>query len=306
MSTTSKKSSDRKKREKQLVAQDALVGRFISLTNLPLPIISHDNIDYYLKLLSTHYKNTETLWKLYLQDVETFRNQGTFEAHIRIVKERIRAYLNGYEQTVHEFVEQHLRESKTCVSPKPYPRGDIYFVKNANQHYASFDVKEANYQTLASVIRLSDPSFPASWKECVSKFSTSDFLQDCKYFRQIVFGKSKLSRYYAPLCSQRFVYPLIKRVQELKMFMCCDPVAVSNDEVIFQVPESFVADEKLIQVLFSGTEQKGQKWHFSLFQLQLLSAKLRYFAKVQKYPVATRELKCVQRCHVAQAIKKDV
>lgn len=299
----SRKSALRKEKEKKFTLGDDVVGRFIALSNIPIPIPDADKVDYYVTLFNTHY-NSLVLWQLFLHDEEQWRHQGGFQKHITGVKGKIREYLNTFEEVVKASPKTTIYAPSTVLSIKKI--GDVYALKNVNENFISFDVKEANYQTIATVIRLENPAFPATWKECVTQFSNSAFLQECKYFRQVVFGGTKLSSYITTLCPRLFIRPLIENISELKIFL--NPICVSHDEVIYQVPKDFVLDETITSNLFSLPAHKGQRWHVSHFTLDLLTKQTKppYFVKVTRFPIPSRQLKCIQHHHICQAVKKDL
>jgi hypothetical protein len=294
---SSKKSQLRKQKEGTLVLQDQLVGQFLSLTNLPIPLLDSDKISYYVKLFDTHY-HSEHLWSLFLQSVETCRqteSSSSFLSYVSKIKEQIRSYLDKFEMVVQEF-SQKQKPREVILNKK-----DIYSMQNANKSFVSFDVKEANYQTMAVVIRQTDPTFPETWSECVGQFTSLRFLKECKYFRQIVIGKTKLSRYYSTLCPLLFLQPLFDSLSSSKVFSDQQPVCLLHDEIVYQV-ETFPGMDALLP-LVSG--QKGQRWHVSQFRLHALSQKHSYFVKVSE-ETKERQLKCIQKNHACQAIKWDL
>lgn len=303
----SKKTRVRLQRKTDYLLQDATVGQFLALTNLPIPILDTSKIAYYLNLFEPHY-HSQTLWNLFVETLEMLETLtpptqiGSYQAK---VKEQLRMFLDQFEPIAKAFV--HVDDTKSFFESSresAISKKDIYSVNNANKHYVSFDVKEANFQTIAWIIRQKDPSFPETWKECVALFTKSTFFQECKYFRQIVLGKTKLSRYYGKLCPQIFTHPLLKIVQESKLFGTAVPVCILHDEFIYQVekyPDQKNLDDLLAQV-------KGQRWNITKFYLHLLSKQHGYFVKVIELEkdVLQRHLKCVQKAHACQAVKKDL
>lgn len=289
---SSKKSQRRKKKGDQLVLQDQLIGQFLKLTNIPIPIVDESKMSYYVKLFNAHY-HSEHLWTLFLESVESCRQDHvSFISYVANIKKQTCAYLNTFASIVKEFYD---KEAKSLTVSKK----DIYSQQNADKLFVSFDVKEANYQTMAHIIRKRDLSFPETWVECVGKFTSSRFLKECKYFRQTVMGKTTCVRYHSSLCRLLFVQPLLDSI--MKKFPS-PPISVSADEVIFQV-EKFPGLENLLPLV---ADQKDQRWHVSQFQLCLLSKKHSYFVKVLEEPTKQRQLKCVKEMHACQAVKRDL
>jgi len=296
----SKKQQDSDRKLSQFY-NEAAIGYFRKLTDLPLPLSDPEIFDYYLSLFDPYY-GTKAKWELFMADIQLFKgNLVMLMQECKSIKDKLVAYFNKHAEQFTKAYDFVLPPSERKF--KLDPKKSIYQPTNIGKWFLSVDVKEANYQSFTFLMNgksnTSEAKVPSTWGELVKNFTQTQTLQNEKTFRSIVFSKSNINKVYAEVLRSLFVQPALLRLKSKESYQ--SPVMIATDEIIYELPDDMDKDTVIKEV--QSLLDSSQIWNIELFRLKLLSQKHDYYTK--ELWNGKRKLKCVRDCHLCQAIKWD-
>lgn len=153
---------------------------FIRYTSIPIAIKSVETIEYYIQLFD-HFYPTMELWQLFNKE----RLKLKLKSLIFDVRDKILSYFDSNAE--------YMALSKATIGKtKIKINKNIYIEQNANRHFISFDIRKANFTMLKQSCPTLFISEDESWENFIRKYTESEFIVKSKYFREVLFGKSKV------------------------------------------------------------------------------------------------------------------
>lgn len=220
-----------------------LCKRFVSDNNLPIPILNDkDKFLYYIDLYEDSL-GTKTLYEEMCDEIVNHFNGdfNLFLSHYYQVRDKM---INDIlvNQKYSEFLNANMKAYTVCDELKQTPKGNVYNGDNIGKHFLSIDLNKANFQALKffdeSLVQNAD-----SYDDYVKHYTSSEYIINSKYTRQVVFGKCNPSRqitiekHLMSLFYENFEYS--KDILKLVRF--------NNDEIVFEI-----LDEISEQLLMNG------------------------------------------------------
>lgn len=269
--TPQDKEAHQGKEKNHVVVDEMLVHGFLDLVRLPLPVTNPNCLRYYVNLMDPYF-NCEDAWRCYTSSVGRFASPILFRQHVqlctRMAEQRLQVLWNKYGKQVEQAFPAErpgLQKLQRQVQP-----GNFYQEKYADGRtlYASFDLVEANYQTIGHAIRKVDEksSLPSMWYDFMAEITDVEIIRKSKPLRERIIGASPWQKLVRRLMSQVFVLPMFEYMQQEHRLL---PVTVSDDELIYQLP----ADRRQFTAIASGN------WRTQLFTLHPLGQRKKYYRK---------------------------
>ena len=164
----------------------------------------------------------------------------------------------------------------------------MYNGENAGKVFVSFDLVKSNIQALnyadKEILFNSD-----TYENFIKRFTDSKYIARSKYFRQVVFGQMNPKRH---ITIAKF---LISKVYETLRAHGLDweLVAVSSDEIVFEVPEDIEWNYALLYATLKHEwenivwDELGLKVKMEMFQLDAYNLKTEKCDKVCTFYIKT-------------------
>lgn len=213
----------------------ALAQRFVNDMNLPIQVIDETSFYYWLSLYEPHY-HSMTLWvELWDEIYEDYDGDvAKFLDNYYVVRDKvIETVIQSKAFKKFNTCDMKQFKIKTPLNPR---NKDLYKETNVNKRFLSFDLIKSNIQAL----NYASPEIlnAKTYDEFISKFTKSRYIAKSKYFRQVVFGQMNPSRHVT------IAKYLISKVYEIcrKYRIDYELVAVSSDEIVFEVPNDITND----------------------------------------------------------------
>ena len=245
----------------------ALAQRFVNDMNLPIQVIDEEHFENRLLTYEPVCKSW-TLWQETLQEInERFDGDASkfLEDYYNVRETVIKTVTESEAFQKFNNCDMNRFKIQTPLNPRSK---DFYNGENAGKVYASFDLVKSNIQAL----NFADKEIlfnSNTYEEFIQRFTESKYIARSKYFRQVVFGQMSPKRHIT------IAKYLISRVYELLRARGLDweLVAVSSDEIVFEVPEGIMWDYALLFAKLKHEwetliyDELGLKVHFEMFRL---------------------------------------
>lgn len=208
-----------------------LCKRFVSDKNLPISITdSRDRFFYYIDLYEDKF-HSRSEWNDLCDEIAINHNGDVdkFLEYFYYIRDKMINDIldsDGYKN----FITTDMKKYSVCDELKNIQHGNVYNPENVGKNFLSIDLKSGNFQALKHFdknIVLNEDTYD----EYVSRYTSSEYIQQSKYFRQVVFGKCNASRqiiiekYLMSEFYKHFKY----REDWLKL------VRFNNDELVFEL-----------------------------------------------------------------------
>lgn len=218
--------------EKKLFNRE-LYKRFVNDNNLPIPILRDDeSFFYYINLYEDLY-GSKTLYENVCNEIAVSHN-GSGEEFLNdysSTRDNIIKDILAHPKYV-DFIEADMSKFNVSDKLKSVSRGNVYNEENIGKVFLSIDLKEANFQA----IHYYDKSIvkgEKTYSEFVSHYTSSEYFQNSKYTRQVIFGKCNagrqitiekhlISKFYDEFTYDTDKFELVK---------------FNNDELVFEIKD---------------------------------------------------------------------
>lgn len=179
----------------------------------------------------------------------------------------------------------------------------FYNTSNSGKYFISLDIKCANF----TIIKYNYPKIFEgynTWTDYISKFTSSDFIKNCKFIRELIFGKLGVSNKISSLCT----YFINKISQEIESsFLDKDNINMVNmsaDEIVYLLnPISITTKTETFESFKSYILDKyPNMFHVKMFKLHQLGVK-QFFVKEYINDMKTIEFKCCPSKFIMQCIR---
>lgn len=260
-----------------------LVDLFNFWSNIPIPAPDIKYFDYYCEILDKYY-GIKDLYKLFLKgikDNDIYKLKGTFNSLIDKINILIKE-----KPDYKNFLDIN------PIIPDTKKSANLYQPDNHNKYFVSIDIKSANF----TIIRHFFPSIfdnKENWQSFIQQYTDIEFLHTCKYFREVLFGKSGLTKKISNLLPiiTKFALTIVdENKYDMKLFSC------EADEIIYEVKHDFDIENfrKIVD------NKHKNYFHVKMFKLIKLGNKPFY---VKEYPDKKIEFKKCPKKYLMQCIK---
>lgn len=219
---------------------------FNKFSKLPIPTNSPENLSYYLENLTGFYNTSQ--YNSFVTDIKML-GYSRIKNNINETKDKIIETIKSNEE-----YKKFLSSTKIPSYPDGYVgKSSIYNSKYTDKYFLSIDIKSANWMCLK---RNTNLSFNGSWTDFVGMFTQSKFIQESKYFREIVFGElgsKKIDKFMSEI-----IYELEEIISKSYFSTQLNKICCTRDEIIYEIIKpvdfdfvSFVENIKQIDPDFS-------------------------------------------------------
>lgn len=248
-----------------------LCKRFVEDTRLPMPVVNDPEMFmYYVKLYEEDY-GSMTLYENMCDEIDLDYN-GKAEDFIQVFYDSRKRMIDEMHEShaYKEFLSCDMSRFSVCNELKNVKKGNIYNAENVGKWFLSIDLKKANFQALRYFNK--DLVFGSdSYDEYVSRYTLSEYMQESKHTREVVFGQCKPERQIT-----------IEKHLVSKFYECfgynkdiMKPVRFDTDEIVFEINDSdndFVKYRQLFEsalrvLIGEASDKSGVKVSNSLFRL---------------------------------------
>lgn len=217
-----------------------LCKRFVSDKNLPISITdSRDRFFYYIDLYEDKF-HSRSEWNDLCDEIAINHNGDVdkFLEYFYYIRDKMINDIldsDGYKN----FITTDMKKYSVCDELKNIQHGNVYNPENVGKNFLSIDLKSGNFQALKYFdkrIVLNEDTYD----EYISRYTSSEYIQRSKYFRQVVFGKCNASRQIA--IEKYLMSEFYKNFKYDKDLL--NIVRFNNDEIVFEL--NFNAENKSI------------------------------------------------------------
>ncbi|CAF2797752.1 unnamed protein product [Rotaria sp. Silwood2] len=209
---------------------DTIVHFFYTHNKLPIAIVNHKFLDYYLDCLDPYFDCRATFAQ-FLEDIETHETVGKLISHINQIQESILNYISTHP-SMKQFQNTRFQQEIDFIKSGIYKTHcTLYTKENHNKLFISVDIIKANYTILnhyhPEIFRNS-----TSWSDFVNLFCGEKpihTLLNSKYWRERTLGQAGIT----PKTNKLAEYFVRKILHEMQT-PATDVVLLNNDEVVLQ------------------------------------------------------------------------
>lgn len=211
---------------------EELIKRFVKDYNLPIQITETKYFDYFLDLYEKDLGSSTKFEKL-LNEIK-----NKFDSNESL-------FLENYYKTRNNIIDTILKSDSykffnsmdmKIFNIKKYDisKSDVFKETNIGKTFISVDLVKANFQALKYIDK-EIVLWCDTYEEFISKFTDSEYMKNSKYLRQVIFGKLNPSRH---ISVERHIMGLIMEIiKSNNEFDELIPVSISNDEIVFELPD---------------------------------------------------------------------
>lgn len=279
--------------------------RFVSDLNLPIQVVQDPYFTQRLQLLEKEYGAYTKYNELINYINEDYDgNANRFLETYHYIRDNIITTCEK-SKAYKEFIENDKYKSKQIPRIE---KKNLYIEPNDNECFISFDMKKANFQALKyaapELVYNSD-----TYEDFIGNFTTSQYIKESKYTRQVIFGKLNPKRTInVESYLINIVYDYI--VNNTNILEFAEPYSMNVDEIIFHIKKDKVKSVYQINVDSSKIKANTNidiritlfKLHHHQFAFATSNARLNVFQKVD---LITQEktLACVPSTYYPQVFK---
>ena len=203
------------------------IDLFIKYSKLPIPINLPEHLEYYLNVMKPYYDIEQ--YNNFISDIKKIGYQQLKYDIIKIKNELV-SLLKSNEK-------YQLFITNESIKPK-YPqnftnKNTIYNSNNLDKNLLSVDIRSANW-TCYKKITLQEMN--NSWATLLSKYTTSKFIQNSKYLREVVFGEmnsKKITKFITD-----FIFDLDQTINlNLELKENLEKIMCTTDEIIYNIKD---------------------------------------------------------------------
>ncbi|CAF0912296.1 unnamed protein product [Adineta steineri] len=145
--TVKKITPNEKMKITSVTIDDAIVREFRKYTKLPIPIINHQFIDYYIDCLNP-YNGGRTMFSQFIKDVESHETVSRLRSRIEQVLDNIVSHIRD-DPSMQTFRDNMFEEEIKFRKSSPYKTsGELYKKENQDKLFISVDINKASYNIL--------------------------------------------------------------------------------------------------------------------------------------------------------------
>lgn len=290
-----------------------LVRRFIKDHKLPFDIPpTVEEFELYLDLFEADYKS-RSRWELLTSDI-TNHFDSSVEAYFEACKDAMnRMVFDLRSDSTYQFklIKDFANIKRYCESSsKPGNiRKELFKIDNVDKDYMSVDLKEANFQVL-QYIETNVLDGCASFKDFVSRYTPSEYIQTNKGFREAMIGQieNRLQGPIIRLLTSRIwesVKVGLNITDNRPFFIITDEVAVElagifnfTDEKIYRPFNDGLQSGMIVRLESLGVRVKAEIFRLKGFRLLVNrndAVAATFFQRLRLDSSCEMELKCVPR-----------
>ena len=234
--------------------------RFIKDYSYPIQVLYDPWFTYFLDLYEPDY-GCKTKWEELCEEIEVKYggSNGKYLESYYEDRNKIILEIEGSE-SYQKFVGDQ------CFGDKYKNPGEkktqLYTQANIGKEFTSIDLRKANFQAL----RFYDPDIlkgAKTYGEFISLYSSSKFLQESKYTRQVIFGKLNPKR---QITIEKYLVWKIQELIDARLGISGQLFSRHTDELIYTGSLDSSAIEKLVQEEL-GLEVKAEVFKLGMLQM---------------------------------------
>lgn len=209
--------------------------RFVKDYNLPINVFDEKLFNYYMGLYDFFPKDT---WE---NINATIKNdyRGNVEVWLDYCAEVRDKAIFGVTETekYKEFNNSDLSKYKVL---KNIGEHSCYTETTDGCEFISIDLKKANFQALKYVGVIDD----ATYEDFIKRFDGSEYIQNSKYLRQVIFGKMNPGR---TVTVEKYIMGKVMEIVKPVIPMGFELYSQNSDEIVYKLnAEQFVGDMNII------------------------------------------------------------
>lgn len=278
------------------------IETFSSLSKIPIPVPLPEYFDYFVRETDPYF-NSLKMFNMFKLDVKEFGGLSNFRKHIDGVLEKILDNIKS-NPDFDEFKQVPKQKAKSDVKNDETPNisKKFYNIANKDKYFVSLDIKSANF----TMMKYHYPKLfgeNKSWSTYISQFTSSEFIRNCKYIRELIFGKLGTSNRVNTLCIN-FITKIEKEIREhFTTNHQFKAINMTHDEVIYCLEHDTLEDKiKAFEHLRDFIDGKYKDmFHIKMFFLHQLGTKP-YFIK-KHINTKDIEFKCCPSKLIMQCIR---
>ncbi len=299
MTITRFKDHDRDVDEDDFIIDDNMIKIFSDWSHIPIPVPLPEYLEYYLEILDPYY-DAKKIFALFKSECIKFKSLQRMKDEMNIVIDKIITHIRAKPEF--EIFRKMKEETPNISTNKQF-----YSINQSGKKFISIDIKSANF----TVMRSYYPNIfdgKTTWIEFISQFTDSQFIINCKFLRELVFGKLGVASQILKLCFI-FIDKVMKSVEGLKYaslkyasFLRNNVTSITNDEVIYEIPLNYDVD--IFNHIKSHIDQQFPlMFHVKCFTLQKLGTEPYFVKEFSQIEGKSVEFKCCPKKFIMQCIK---
>ena len=239
--------------------------KFVKESSLPIQVLESPYFEYFLDLYEPTL-GSKTSWTSLQKEIsEKFSEKpGKYLEYSRGIQEKITNDILENSDYKRFCKDENLNK---IISETPGQiKKDIYTGSNQGKRFLSIDLRTANFQALhwycPEIFSGKD-----TWEDFIKEYTSSQFMINSKYLRQVILGKTNQGRISGV---EKY---LTWRITELVSPLLSEFTLISRmtDEAIWEIPEKFnptgEIEEKLKDII---KENLGIQVNIEVFTINLI------------------------------------
>lgn len=205
--------------------------RFVKDFKLPITVLQDPYFPYYIGLYQDLF-GSQTKYEQFKDLVGRLDGEGGFFGAASDVVQQAINDVKSRDAYQEEFLKADMNQFKV---DEPLPKGNIYKMDKAKNHYVSIDMRKANFTALSFF----NPEITAcslSYEDFLRQFTDEEYFLISKQIRQVIFGNLNPKRQQT---IQRWIMGQIaKPFRKEGIEILCG----TSDEIILAVPDDSIPD----------------------------------------------------------------
>ena len=282
-----------------------LAQRFVNDYRLPIPIMGAEIFEYHINLYENRF-GTKTKWNMLWEYIDNNYN-GNPEEFLKdfyAIREKIVSTIPNSEA----FKAFNSMDMNMFAVKSLQPRcSSLYNETNIGKRFISIDLTKGNFQALNYVdknILLNSETY----EDFISKFTNIYYIEESKYFRQVIFGQMNPKRH---ITVEKYMVDKVYDYLKENYSWLGDLVVWNSDELIFEVDVPNIDLPTTESIEWDIERELGIYVHLDIFNLDgwnLYSVKenhkrCSFFVKRGSVYNVVDELMCVPQPYFAIVYK---
>jgi hypothetical protein len=282
-----------------------LAQRFVNDYRLPIPIMGAEIFEYHINLYENRF-GTKTKWDMLWKYIDNNYN-GNPEEFLKdfyAIREKIVSTIPNSEAFKAFNTMDMNRFSVKSLQPRC---SSLYNETNIGKRFISIDLTKGNFQALNYVdknILLNSETY----EDFISKFTNIYYIEESKYFRQVIFGQMNPKRH---ITVEKYMVDKVYDYLKENYSWLGDLVVWNSDELIFEVDVPNIDLPTTESIEWDIERELGIYVHLDIFNLDgwnLYSVKenhkrCSFFVKRGSVYNVVDELMCVPQPYFAIVYK---
>jgi len=257
----------------QILSQPKLTSQqvemFSSFTKGKFSTIDPKYAPYFVELYTSMIPGYQDSWTLFNEESQKMDLDKEFHQFVNKFSE----YINSFD-SFKKFIESKVTKPQMNIIKK-----DVYSLENVGKTFLSIDIKKGNL----TIFNQACPGIlNGNWESVAEKFTTSKFLAQSKYCREVVFNKSgsmTMARCQTlqEIMMERIYQSVVSWLKDQKLDSLLELKMKAGDELVFSVSDTqtLLKNIESIRTTF-GTDKDNL--HVKVFTLDQIG-KNQYFLK---------------------------